>query len=112
MEPLAQALGLTGGAAAAVRETLERLEVHPGRMGEHLDAAGGTLLAERIALALPAGAPRGQRRGRAVRRAAGVAGTAAFRDALLDEPDVAARLDAGRSTSCSIRPAISARATR
>jgi 3-carboxy-cis,cis-muconate cycloisomerase len=62
-------------------------------MREHLDTAGGTLLAERVALALPAGArPAVKAAAAAVPPAAGVA---AFRDALLDEPDVAAHLDAG-----------------
>jgi 3-carboxy-cis,cis-muconate cycloisomerase len=35
--PLRAALGFTGGAAAALRESLEGLEVHPGRMHENLD---------------------------------------------------------------------------
>jgi 3-carboxy-cis,cis-muconate cycloisomerase len=46
--PLAEALAYTGGAAAATREMLERLEVHPDRMranlrvepGDHVAAAG------------------------------------------------------------------------
>ena len=52
-EPFAQILGLTGGAAAAVRETLEQLEVRPDRMRANLDATAGRLLAERVAVALP-----------------------------------------------------------
>ena len=35
--PLRAALGFTGGAAAALRETLEGLQVHPERMLENLD---------------------------------------------------------------------------
>jgi 3-carboxy-cis,cis-muconate cycloisomerase len=87
-EPLAQALSLTGGAAAALRETLEALDVRAERMRANLDAAGGALLAERVALALPADA-----RG-AVKDAALATDRGAFRDALLAQPDVAAHLDA------------------
>jgi 3-carboxy-cis,cis-muconate cycloisomerase len=47
-EALSEALSLTGGAAAAVREATERLEVHPEKMRENLDATGGLLLAERL----------------------------------------------------------------
>ena len=45
-EALSGALALTGGAAAAVREVTEGLEVHPEKMRENLDATGGMLLAE------------------------------------------------------------------
>jgi len=48
-EPLGEALGLTGGAAAGAREALEDLEIRPDAMRAHLDAllaapgvAGGT----------------------------------------------------------------------
>jgi 3-carboxy-cis,cis-muconate cycloisomerase len=47
-EALSDALALTGGAAATVREATEGLEVHPERMRENLDATGGLLLAERV----------------------------------------------------------------
>jgi 3-carboxy-cis,cis-muconate cycloisomerase len=47
-EALSDALALTGGAAAAVREATEGLEVHPEKMRENLDATGGLLLAERV----------------------------------------------------------------
>jgi len=85
-EPLAQALALTGGAVAALRETLETLAVRPERMRANLEAAGGRLLAERVALALPAAA-----RG-AVGEAAAADGS--FRAALLARPEVAAHVDA------------------
>ncbi|MDQ3659402.1 MAG: 3-carboxy-cis,cis-muconate cycloisomerase, partial [Actinomycetota bacterium] len=39
---------LTGGAASAMRETLEGLQVNPGRMRENLDITGGLLLAEHV----------------------------------------------------------------
>lgn len=51
-QPLGDALALTGGAAAHVREVLEGLEVRPQRMRENLDAAGGQLLAESVMFAL------------------------------------------------------------
>jgi 3-carboxy-cis,cis-muconate cycloisomerase len=47
-EALSDALALTGGAAAAVREVTEGLEVYPERMWENLDATGGLLLAENV----------------------------------------------------------------
>jgi 3-carboxy-cis,cis-muconate cycloisomerase len=47
-EALSDALALTGGAAAAVREATEGLEVHPEKMRENLDATGGLLLTERV----------------------------------------------------------------
>jgi 3-carboxy-cis,cis-muconate cycloisomerase len=47
-EALSDALALTGGAAAAVREVTEGLEVHPEKMRENLDATGGLLLAEHV----------------------------------------------------------------
>jgi 3-carboxy-cis,cis-muconate cycloisomerase len=90
-EPLGQALGLTGGAAAAVRETLDVLEVRPARMRENLDATGGRLLAERVVLALAPAAGRGAAKA-AVQAAAAAEGS--FRDALLAQPAVAERLDA------------------
>jgi 3-carboxy-cis,cis-muconate cycloisomerase len=47
-ETLSDALALTGGAAAAMREVMEGLEVRPGRMRENLNATGGLLLAENV----------------------------------------------------------------
>jgi 3-carboxy-cis,cis-muconate cycloisomerase len=47
-EALSDALALTGGAAAAVREVTEGLEVHPKEMEDNLDATGGLLLAEHV----------------------------------------------------------------
>lgn len=47
-EALSDALALTGGAAAAVREVTEGLEVHPEKMRENLDETGGMLLAENV----------------------------------------------------------------
>jgi 3-carboxy-cis,cis-muconate cycloisomerase len=61
-EPLRESLALTGGAAAAVREALEGLEVRPERMRENLDATGGLLMAESVVGAL--GDRLGRRRAR------------------------------------------------
>ena len=49
---LGEALAFTGGAAAAVRETLEGLEVHPDRMRVNLERGGDSLLAESAAMTL------------------------------------------------------------
>ena len=51
-QPLSDALALTGGAAAAVREVVEGLEVHPERMRANLDATGGLIMAERVTFLL------------------------------------------------------------
>jgi 3-carboxy-cis,cis-muconate cycloisomerase len=47
-EALSDALAFTGGAAAAVREVSEGLQVYPERMRENLEATGGLLLAEHV----------------------------------------------------------------
>ena len=47
-EALSNALALTGGTAAAVREVMEGLEIHPEKMRENLEATGGLLLAEHV----------------------------------------------------------------
>ncbi len=51
-EALGGALAYTGGAAAAVREVLDGLEVRPERMRENLDVTGGLVLAESVSMAL------------------------------------------------------------
>jgi 3-carboxy-cis,cis-muconate cycloisomerase len=51
-EALSAALAYTGGAAAAVREVLEGLEVRSERMRQNLDMTGGLVLAESVSLAL------------------------------------------------------------
>ena len=50
-EALSDALALAGGAAAAVREVTEGLQVYPEKMLENLNATGGLLLAENVATA-------------------------------------------------------------
>lgn len=47
-EALSDALALTGGAAAAVREVTEGLQVHPDRMRENLEITRGLLLSENV----------------------------------------------------------------
>jgi 3-carboxy-cis,cis-muconate cycloisomerase len=47
-ESLSDALGLAGGASAAVREVTEGLEIYPEKMLENLNATGGLLLAENV----------------------------------------------------------------
>lgn len=47
-EALSGALALTGGAAAAIREVVEGLQVHPDRMRENLEVTDGMLLAENV----------------------------------------------------------------
>jgi 3-carboxy-cis,cis-muconate cycloisomerase len=47
-EAISDALALTGGAAAAMREVMESLEVRSDRMRENLDVTGGLLLAENV----------------------------------------------------------------
>jgi 3-carboxy-cis,cis-muconate cycloisomerase len=49
---LTSALAYTGGAAGALREALDGLEVRPERMRENLDAGGGLVMAESAATAL------------------------------------------------------------
>jgi 3-carboxy-cis,cis-muconate cycloisomerase len=51
-EPLGEALALTGGAAAHMREVVEGLEVRPDRMLANLGASGGQTQAESAMFAL------------------------------------------------------------
>jgi 3-carboxy-cis,cis-muconate cycloisomerase len=94
-ETLRDALALTGGGVAWMREVLQGLEVYPNRMRENLEITDGSLLAERVALLLA------ERIGRddahrlleeATRRAA-VEGPS-LREVLLSYPDVTATLSA------------------
>lgn len=58
-QPLTELLTLCGGAVARTAETVAGLEVDAAAMAANLDASGGTLLAERISLALAATLGRG-----------------------------------------------------
>jgi len=51
-DALSRALALTGGAAAALREALDGLEVHPDRMRANVELTGGLLMAESVSTAL------------------------------------------------------------
>jgi 3-carboxy-cis,cis-muconate cycloisomerase len=51
-EALSRALALTGGAAAALAEALDGLEVHADRMRANLDLTGGLVLTEAVAMRL------------------------------------------------------------
>ena len=51
-DALSRALALTGGAAAALREALDGLEVHPDRMRANLELTGGLLMTEAVAARL------------------------------------------------------------
>jgi 3-carboxy-cis,cis-muconate cycloisomerase len=94
-EALSGALAYTGGAAAALREALEGLEVRPARMRENLDLTGGLVLAESVSMAL------GERVGRseahrlveAASRRAVEAGRP-FREELLGDDAIRAELSA------------------
>jgi 3-carboxy-cis,cis-muconate cycloisomerase len=69
---LSGALAYTGGAARALAEAVEGLEVDPERMRANLDATGGLVLAERVSYALGGGTAAHE----AVRDAAGRAAAA------------------------------------
>jgi 3-carboxy-cis,cis-muconate cycloisomerase len=61
-EPLLELLRLTGSAAAALRDVLAGLEVHPDRMRANLDLTHGLLMSESVAAAFAesVGRPRAQ----------------------------------------------------
>jgi 3-carboxy-cis,cis-muconate cycloisomerase len=54
-EPLSELIRLTGSAAAWIREAVDGLRVHAGKMRANLDVTGGLLMAERIVGALGGG---------------------------------------------------------
>ena len=94
-EVLSDALALTGGAAAAVREVTQGMEVHPERMRHNLEETGGMLMAENVVTVVA------DRLGRlqahevvesAARRAAD--GGKPFREELLAEPVLREHLSA------------------
>ncbi|HYM57766.1 MAG TPA: 3-carboxy-cis,cis-muconate cycloisomerase [Solirubrobacteraceae bacterium] len=93
-EALSGALAYTGGAAGALREVLDGLEVRPDRMRENLAATDGLVLAESVSMAMA------ERLGRldahmlveaACRRA--VEAGRPLRDELLDDAEIRAQLD-------------------
>lgn len=68
-QPLREALRLVGGAASDAAELAEGLRVNPRRMRANLDATGGLIVSERLAVALGARIGRGEAT-RALTRAA------------------------------------------
>jgi 3-carboxy-cis,cis-muconate cycloisomerase len=94
-EALGEALALTGGAAASTREALAGLDVHPDRMRANLEATGGLLLAESVAMALAQriGRPEAHRLVEEASRRA-VEGGRGLRDELLEDPGVSGELSA------------------
>jgi 3-carboxy-cis,cis-muconate cycloisomerase len=93
-EPQVELLRLVGGAAARTRELLQGLEVHPERMRQNLEATGGLLLAERVAVALAGPLGRAGAHDlvqRLSRQAAG--GGRPLRAALAADPQVREHLD-------------------
>ena len=86
-EALSDALALTGGAAAAVREATEGLEIHAEKMRQNLEETGGMLMAENVTMVVADRLGRLEAHelvGAAARRAAD--GGRPFRDELLAEP--------------------------
>jgi 3-carboxy-cis,cis-muconate cycloisomerase len=103
--PLTEALSLTGGAASALREALEGLEVRPERMRENLDATGGVLMAESVVTALAARI--GQRRARELVDAASARSIDSgnhFRDELIADEGVGPELS-GEEIDRALDPA-------
>jgi 3-carboxy-cis,cis-muconate cycloisomerase len=89
---LSEALRLAGGACGRARQVVEQLQVDERRMRANLDATGGLLLSEHVAMALAPAVGR-HRAQELVRGAAGrAAGGAAFRAELLADPEIAAHL--------------------
>jgi 3-carboxy-cis,cis-muconate cycloisomerase len=86
---LSTALAHTGGAAGAINEALEGLEVHADRMRANLELTGGAIMAERLAFLLAGGMSR-----KAARELVAAAGARAavsgrtFRDELSSDPGV------------------------
>jgi 3-carboxy-cis,cis-muconate cycloisomerase len=90
---LESALAFAGGAAAAVAGALETLEVDATRMQANLDASGGAVVAERVAVTLAESIGRGE----AHEVVAAAAASPSLREALLADERVtleAAELDA------------------
>jgi 3-carboxy-cis,cis-muconate cycloisomerase len=95
-EALSDAFALTGGAAAAVREVTEGLEVYPESMRQNLDETGGMLMAENVTTVVADRLGRMEAHevvGAAARRTAD--GGKPFREELLAEPALHERLSAG-----------------
>ncbi|HEY7452968.1 MAG TPA: adenylosuccinate lyase family protein [Thermoleophilaceae bacterium] len=90
---LTDALALTGGAAWSLGESLDGIEVDPGRMGENLELTGGLLMAESVTMAIAGELGRAE-----AKRVVDAASTRAadggrpFREVLLEDEAVAGPL--------------------
>jgi 3-carboxy-cis,cis-muconate cycloisomerase len=94
-ETLSETLALTGGAAAAVREVTEGLEVYPEKMRQNLEETGGMIMAENVTTVVADRLGRLEAHGlvgAAARRAADTGRP--FREELLAEPVLRERLSA------------------
>jgi 3-carboxy-cis,cis-muconate cycloisomerase len=103
-EALSDALVLTGGAAAAVREVTEGLGVYPEQMRQNLDETGGMLMAEHVATVVADRLGRMEAHemvGAAARRAADCGKP--FREELLAEPVLRERLS-GEEIDAALDP--------
>jgi 3-carboxy-cis,cis-muconate cycloisomerase len=91
--PLSETLALTGGAAFALGDALDGLEVRPDRMHQNLEATGGALMAESVVTTLAGRI--GQQRARELVNAAAtraVDAGSSFRDVLVADEGVCAEL--------------------
>jgi 3-carboxy-cis,cis-muconate cycloisomerase len=96
-EALREALALSGGAAASVREALEGLEIRPERMRQNLEAGGGLLMSESVTMALAEHVGRVKAKqivGAVAARALDKPKGRSFREELLDDKVVSAELSA------------------
>ena len=97
-ETLPALLRLTGSAAALVRELLAGLEVDAEKMRSDMDLMGGLVMSESVAAALAPAMGRADAQDlveQAARRS--VESGRAFRDVLLELPEVTGSLDSGRA---------------
>lgn len=104
-EALSDALALTGGAAAAMREVMEGLQVHPDSMRVNLNATEGLLLAENVTTIAAEKLGRQEAHERVQAAALRTAdGGKPFRDELLDEPELSEELS-GEEIDAALDPA-------
>ena len=92
-QPLRECLRLAGGAARTAAELCAGLQVFPERLAANLAHTGGAIVSERLGVVL---APAlGKAAAKKVLGSVALAGPGAFDEALLAEPELAGRFDAG-----------------
>jgi 3-carboxy-cis,cis-muconate cycloisomerase len=91
-QSLSELLALAGGAASRTADVVEGLQVDPGAMTANLDAQNGTLLSERLLLAVTAITGDRDAASTAIERAARVA-SPGFAAALAADPEISRALD-------------------